>query len=115
MRNRKLAIRANLSCFDLSIILEFVRTQCPKLIYLGIWYSDAFVYVYAQGAERMSDILLTKALEGHMVITDISTYKAPIDEVEEEWRAKPVRGNKKLEVKAHTTAVFVHSLGKESL
>ncbi|CAN0518227.1 unnamed protein product, partial [Ectocarpus sp. 12 AP-2014] len=115
LRNRKLVVRANLSCFDLITILESVRTQCPKLIYLGIWYRDGFVYVYAQGAERMSDIMLTKALEGHMVITDISTYDAPTGELQEEWRAKPVRGNKKIEVKANTTAVFVHPLGKESL
>ncbi|CAM9482310.1 unnamed protein product [Ectocarpus sp. 4 AP-2014] len=115
LRNRKLAIRANLSCFDLSTILESVRTQCPKLIYLGIWYRDGFVYVYVQGAERMSDIMLTKALEGHMVIVHISTYDAPVGELQEEWRAKPVRGNKKIEVKANTTAVFVNPLGKESL
>ncbi|CAB1106780.1 unnamed protein product [Ectocarpus sp. CCAP 1310/34] len=115
LRNRKLAVRANLSCFDLITILESVRTQCPKLIYLGIWYRDGFVYVYAQGAERMSDIMLAKALEGHIVFTDISTFDAPISEPQEEWRAKPVCGNKKIEVKANTTAVFVHPLGKESL
>lgn len=73
------------------------------------------MYVYAQGAERISDIMLTKALEGHMVITDISAYDAPMGELQEEWRAKPVRGNKKFEVKADTTAVFVHPLGEESL
>ncbi|CAN0351479.1 unnamed protein product [Ectocarpus sp. 6 AP-2014] len=115
LRNRKLVIRANLCCFDLSTILESVRTQCPKLIYLGIWYRDGFVYVYVQGAERMSDIMLTKALEGHMVIEHISTYDAPGGELQEEWRAKPVRGNKKIEVKSDTTAVFVNPLGKESL
>jgi len=115
LRNRKLAIRANLSCFDLSTILESVRTQFPNLIYLGIWYRDGCAYVYAQGAERMSDIMLIKALEGHMVIMDISTYDAPTGELHEEWRAKPVRGNKKIKVKADTTTVFVHPLGKESL
>ncbi|CAN0258678.1 unnamed protein product [Scytosiphon promiscuus] len=73
------------------------------------------VYVYAQSAEHMSDIMLTKALQKHLVITNIARYTTPRGELQEEWRSKPVRANKAIVVKADTTAVFVHPLGKESL
>ena len=114
--DRKLGVQVEPSCFDLSTVVESVRAECPKLIYLGIWYRDGNVCVYAQSAERMSDIMLTKALEDHVVITKIAPYSAPTGELQEEWRSKPVRANnKKVVVKSGTTAVFVNPLGKESL
>ncbi|CAM9092333.1 unnamed protein product [Laminaria digitata] len=115
LRDRKLRVKANPSCFDLSTVLEPLRTECPNLIYLGIWYHVGSVYVYAQSAERMSDIMLTKALKDHMVITNIATYSTPRGELQEEWRPKPVRANKAIVGKADTIPVFVHPLGKESL
>ncbi|CAM9744240.1 unnamed protein product [Pylaiella littoralis] len=75
LRHRNLRVKANPSCFDLSTVLEAVRTDL-NLIYLGIWYHDGSVYVYAQSAERMSDIMLTKALKDHMVMTNIAPLAA---------------------------------------
>ncbi|CAM9285381.1 unnamed protein product [Sphacelaria rigidula] len=115
LRHRKLRVKANPSCFDLSTVLEPVCTEYPNLIYLGIWYHVGSVYVYAQSAEHMSDIMLTKELKDHMVITNIALYSTPGGELQEEWRSKPVRANKSIVVNADTTAVFVHPPGKESL
>ncbi|CAM9876002.1 unnamed protein product [Laminaria digitata] len=115
LRHRKLRVQVNPSCFDLSTVLEPVRTEYPNLIYLGIWYRDGYAYVYAQSAERMSDIMLTKALKDHVVITDISSYSTTEGELQEEWRSKRVRANKSIAVNADTTAIIAHSLGNESL
>lgn len=115
VRDRKLRLQAEPSCFDLSIIVELVRTKYRNLNYLGIWYCDGSVHVYAQSAERMSDVILTKALEEHMVITDIAPYSTVRGELLEQWRSKPVRAQKSITVKDDTTAVFVHPLGEESL
>ncbi|CAN0275296.1 unnamed protein product, partial [Scytosiphon promiscuus] len=115
VHHRKLRVKANPSCFDLSTVLEPVRTEYPNLIYLGIWYHDGSGYVYVQSAERMSNIKLTKALKDHMVMTNIAPYSTPAGELQEEWRSKSVRANKATAVDADTIVVFVHPLGKESL
>ncbi|CAB1106875.1 unnamed protein product [Ectocarpus sp. CCAP 1310/34] len=78
VHHRKLRVQADPSCFDLSTVLEPVRTEYPNLIYLGIWFHDGSVYVYVQSAERMSDIKLTSALKDHMVITNIAPYSIPL-------------------------------------
>lgn len=113
--SRKLRVQTDPSCFDLNTILESVRTEYPKLMYLGIWYHNGSVHVYAQSLERMSEIVLTKALEDRMVITGIVPYSTIKGELQEEWCSKPHRGNKSVVFKADTAAVFVHPLGEESL
>lgn len=113
--HRKLRVQFDPSCVDVSTVLEPVRLEYPDLIYLGIWQCDSNVYVYAQNAERMSSTTLAKALEEHMVITNISSYATTEGDLQEEWRSKPMRGKKRAAVSADTTAVFVHPLGSESL
>ena len=116
LRNRKLRVQLKPTCIDLNTVLEPLRTEYPNLLYLGIWYHDGYGYMYAQHAERMSDIMLTKLLKDHMEITDISSYSAIVDgELQEEWRSKPFRAKKRPAVKADTNAIFVNPLHKESM
>lgn len=116
LRNRKLRVQLEPTCIDLNTVLEPLLREYPNLVYLGIWYHDGYGYVYAQHAERMSDIMLTKLLKDHMKITDISSYSTIVDgELQEEWRSKPFRAKKRLAVNANTNAIVVNPLHKESL
>ncbi|CAN0084627.1 unnamed protein product [Pylaiella littoralis] len=116
LRHRKLRVKANPSCFDLSTLLEPVLSRFPNLIYVRIWYHDGKVLLYIRNDQNMSALTLGEQVEkAHVDIVDISSYSTPEGELEEEWRSKPVRAKKSIAVNAGTTAVFVHPLGKESL
>ena len=115
LRHRKLRVQFNPTCVDVSTLLDPVRAEYPSLIYLGIWYHDGYGYVYAQNAERMSDTMLTKLLKDHMEITDISSYYTVGGELQEEWRFKPFRANRRADNSNDTKAIIVHSLHQESL
>lgn len=105
----------NLSCVNLQALLPPFRTLYPNLIYLGIWYSGDYGYVYAQNTERMSGARLTKVLRDVIDTTGIASYATKEGELQEEWRSKPVRGTNRAATRADISAVHVHPLGKESL
>lgn len=116
LRNRKLVAQANPSCVDLCTVLHHVRGRYPGLIYLGIWYHEAKVCFYLQNKENMSALTLTGLLEkAHVDCVGISPYSTVEGELQEEWRSRPLRASKHIVVDADTKAIFVHSLGKESL
>ncbi|CAN0255414.1 unnamed protein product [Scytosiphon promiscuus] len=113
LRHRKLRVKANPSCFDLSTVLEPLRTECPNLIYLGIWFMSVPCTCTRKARSACPTSCLPKRCRNTWSYPTSPT--TPRGELQEEWRSKPVRANKAIVVKVDATAVFVHPLGKESL
>ncbi|CAM9666204.1 unnamed protein product [Pylaiella littoralis] len=88
LRHRKLRVKANPSCLDLSTLLEPVLSRFPNLIYVGIWYHDGKVLLYIQNDHNMSALTLGEQVEkAHVDIVDISSYSTTEGELQEEWRS----------------------------
>ncbi|CAM9191293.1 unnamed protein product [Pylaiella littoralis] len=116
LRHRKLRVKANPSCFDLSTLLEPVLSRFPNLIYVGIWYQDGKVLLYIQNDHNMSALTLGEQVEkAHVDIVDISSYSYHGRRAARGVAIQAISAKKSIAVNADTTGVFMHPLGKESL
>lgn len=116
-RNRKLLVRADPSCVDLSMLLQPVLEILPGLLHFAISSHDDNACFYMQNTGLLSRKnlgKLTELFEGHMNTNVFSSYTTVEGELQEEWRLKRERGSSP-GAAAHTDIIFVNPLGKESL
>lgn len=119
-RYRKLVVRADPSCVDLSILLQPALAILPGLLHFAISFHDDKVCFHLQNTglwSRGNITKLTQLFEGYMDTPDISSYSTIEGELQEEWRSKRKReiGTSGTSVTADSSTVFVNPLGEESL